>query len=620
MTDGEQAGWSDPATRQRLSARYEQLDQLASDLTAQRRGVLFNGFLADMLTVYGVDALANQETELGELDVVFRLHGTRYVLEAKWYSSKIDYGPLSVLASRVRQRAEGTFGIFVSMSGYTEPALDSLRRDGQRPRVLLFEREHVEAMVYGKISPQRLIEAARDVASFRGSLLVGVDDLVSAAAAPADHAAQVVETGHDSARVAPGQPPSDGSPPSSSIPAASIPAARSGGGVETPPADVDGAARSTIGRRSLLLAGLVGATAAVAVPVGHAVNGRGPGGAAEGSPGPTGSASPAPVATATADGSAPTDSDQPFRLSVLGPMPGSICAVAFSPTDDLLATGGWEWHNNAMLWTVGDVASPRRVWSNDGQTLAVFALAFSPDGKLLAAGNSPKDRASTLDLWTIGNPRRPQGGELSGHAAEVHAVAFSSDGATLVSADDSGLVLIWELPARQAGRLPGSGVSTRALAFHPKGPLLAVGADDGTVTMWDVTDRARPVARSTRDAHFGKVEAIAFSARGHRMATTGTDGSAALWDTSDPEEPKKIVGLRHDGAEVHTAAFTNDDRRLVTGDGRGIVRVWDLESASPGTVADWTAHTGAVRSVHVGRAGVLATGGEDDTAILWRLP
>jgi hypothetical protein len=65
------------------------------------------------------------------------------------------------------------------MSGYTEPALVNLEHSGERPRVLLFDGRHVEAVVTGRIPPAEMIRAALKVASFTGRIHVCPDDLLA---------------------------------------------------------------------------------------------------------------------------------------------------------------------------------------------------------------------------------------------------------------------------------------------------------------------------------------------------------------------------------------------------------------------------------------------------------
>jgi hypothetical protein len=63
------------------------------------------------------------------------------------------------------------------MSGYTEPTLINLEHSGERPRVLLFDGRHVEAIVTGRIPPADMIRAALKVAGFTGRIHVCPDDL-----------------------------------------------------------------------------------------------------------------------------------------------------------------------------------------------------------------------------------------------------------------------------------------------------------------------------------------------------------------------------------------------------------------------------------------------------------
>ncbi|KAA8890585.1 restriction endonuclease [Nocardia colli] len=148
-----------------LQAVYKAMQQLAGQ-TPQDRGRRFNGWLADLLRDYGIDARENQRS-VGEIDVVFAIGDTRYILEAKWSKSKADTGQLAKLHKRVRQRLSGTYGVFVSMAGYTGEALSDLVH-GDRLELILLDSEHIEAMLGGEISPQTLLSELRDAAAFTG--------------------------------------------------------------------------------------------------------------------------------------------------------------------------------------------------------------------------------------------------------------------------------------------------------------------------------------------------------------------------------------------------------------------------------------------------------------------
>jgi len=103
----------------------------------------------------------------GEVDVAFAVDGVRYVMEVKWTSAPADTGQIAKLQKRVRQRLLGTYGVFLSMSGYSAPALADIA-DGERLEVLLLDGDHFAAMISGEVSPGRLLSLIRDRAAFYG--------------------------------------------------------------------------------------------------------------------------------------------------------------------------------------------------------------------------------------------------------------------------------------------------------------------------------------------------------------------------------------------------------------------------------------------------------------------
>jgi WD40 repeat protein len=76
-----------------------------------------------------------------------------------------------------------------------------------------------------------------------------------------------------------------------------------------------------------------------------------------------------------------------------------------------------------------------------GLTGIVYSVAFSPDGKSLAAGSEDK----TIKLWDVGTGKERT--TLQGHTAEVLSVAFSPDGKTLASGSADKTIKLWDIPA-----------------------------------------------------------------------------------------------------------------------------------------------------------------------------
>jgi hypothetical protein len=105
--------WEVADRHRELTRRYKQLRGLGGEVTPQQRGSQLNYLLAEVLRADEIQARVSQPTELGEIDVAFRLGDTRIILEAKWTRNPIDFGPVSLLATRARQRLEGTVGVLV---------------------------------------------------------------------------------------------------------------------------------------------------------------------------------------------------------------------------------------------------------------------------------------------------------------------------------------------------------------------------------------------------------------------------------------------------------------------------------------------------------------------------
>lgn len=153
----------DVARLQSLIAEYGQLRRQAGH-TPQTRGQRFNEIIAEMLRCWGIEAQTSIRSH-GEIDVVFSLAGTRYVVEAKWEQAKTSTGHIAKLQKRVRQRLAGTYGIFLSMSGYTAEALADVAY-GERLEVLLLDGPHFEAMLAGLVPPQEMFSLVHDRAAF----------------------------------------------------------------------------------------------------------------------------------------------------------------------------------------------------------------------------------------------------------------------------------------------------------------------------------------------------------------------------------------------------------------------------------------------------------------------
>jgi WD40 repeat protein len=158
-----------------------------------------------------------------------------------------------------------------------------------------------------------------------------------------------------------------------------------------------------------------------------------------------------------------------------------ICAMAFAPDGQTIATGHW---NNITLWDVRSgerlavlMSPPRKVdpernW-RDGRYLG--AVKVSPDGKLIAAGSDDGE----LQVWNVLTRKLMYATSLSW--AEVTAVAFSPDSSLIAigSYHDGRLRLVDAATGKLLSEIQVSMFGVGALAFSPDGKCLVTPSNSG---------------------------------------------------------------------------------------------------------------------------------------------
>src|SRR5262249_42263051 len=149
----------------------------------------------------------------------------------------------------------------------------------------------------------------------------------------------------------------------------------------------------------------------------------------------------------------------------------------------------------------------------------IGALAYSPDGRLLASG-AADDHDRVWDCQT-GEERL----DLK-HRSWIQSVRFAPDGRVLATVGGR-IIYLWDPATGETrGELRGHREKVRCLAFSPDGRTLASAAEDRVVRLWDVADLRQ---RQAFKWQVGEVHAVAFAPDGMTMAAGG-DADIVVWD------------------------------------------------------------------------------------------
>jgi hypothetical protein len=168
--------------------------------------------------------------------------------------------------------------------------------------------------------------------------------------------------------------------------------------------------------------------------------------------------------------------------------------VTVSPDGSTLATAGASW--KVSLW---DVTANRQLGDQLDAEDQITDLAWTPDSRHLAvasafggahAPGASQERNNKVVVWDVAS-RTPVGEPLLDHDSGVSAVAFSPDGAVLASGDYLGEIRLWDAETLSPlGDHIAAGASVGVLRFGPDGTTLASGHGDGRVQLWEVSPEA----------------------------------------------------------------------------------------------------------------------------------
>jgi WD40 repeat protein/class 3 adenylate cyclase/energy-coupling factor transporter ATP-binding protein EcfA2 len=256
--------------------------------------------------------------------------------------------------------------------------------------------------------------------------------------------------------------------------------------------------------------------------------------------------------------------------------------AAFSPDGRLVAIsrprpeeGANEEEHLTTPWEIllADARTGREVGTIATGSEVIAALAFSPDGRLVAADNGD----GRLNIWNVAQRRRQAGPlDVDPVPEPLQAVAFSPDGRTLAAGSGDGTLVLFDPATAQRLRapLPGHVAEVEGLAYSPDGALLVSSSPDGTVIVRDGRTH-EPVGEPLAPG-VGPIARIAFSRDGAMLAAASRTGLIALWDV----QTRQLIGRPLAGHVPSAWGVALPDRdTLITAGDDGLV-IWDLRPSS----------------------------------------
>jgi WD40 repeat protein len=278
----------------------------------------------------------------------------------------------------------------------------------------------------------------------------------------------------------------------------------------------------------------------------------------------------------------------------------SVRSVIFSPDGKLLATGDSD--GMVRLW---EASSCREILTCEGHTNVVESVAFSPDGKILASGSYE----NTIKLWDV------KTGEclkvLQGHTESVMSVTFNPDGNILASGSFDRTIRLWDIQTCECLKiLHGHTKVVFSVAFHPAGEMLASGSGDTTLRLWNINSGE---CLKILEGHTKSVFSVAFSSAGEILASGSADKTVKLWNIVTGKCLKTLEGHFD---QIRSIACSPNGEILASGSHDRTAKLWDINSGE--CLNTLQGHNDRVGSVAFDPGGeILVSGSYDKTLMLW---
>jgi RNA polymerase sigma factor (sigma-70 family) len=334
------------------------------------------------------------------------------------------------------------------------------------------------------------------------------------------------------------------------------------------------------------------------------------------------------LASGTRQGCCPRQWDMATgrELRVFGGHRSTVNWLSFSPDGRQVLSAAYE--KTALRW---DLRSGREERWFSWPTEHFDHFLLSPDRKSAVTLGFEWGGDGVVRLWdtTTGKEQRILGRVKAKELGIMnHPAAFSPDGKLLAAGSGDGTVFLWEVTTgKECGRWDKLSGCINDLVFSPDGKGLAAATwelGQRTLRYWDV-------ATGKDLCHFesrGRVGNIAFAPDGKLLASAGLDDDKdsrdyliGLWDVATGKRLRTLETVGDPNGVLGTLAFSPDSRFLAASQGwfdNAPICVW--EAATGREVCRFGRHSSLCSSLCFSPDGrSLASGGNDSVILLWDL-